>query len=86
MNKRTTILLVIALLMTAGLGVYSEIQKAYAEEAEFMVQEQHQMLIEAKNKNTAIKQSAQKSSAAAKMAENNYYRVQKKLHECKTSK
>ena len=86
MKRNQTILLACAILLTAFFGVFAEIRKTYAEDAEQVLQEGRERLEEAERTSLEIKRNAQQSAADARIAQNDYERAVSELNECKTGK
>ncbi|MDW3192293.1 MAG: hypothetical protein R8G66_08010 [Cytophagales bacterium] len=83
MNRNQTILLVCAILLTAFFGVFAEIRKGYAEDAEQILKEGRQQLELAERTSLEIKSHAQQSAADARIALNDLETVEAALKKCK---
>ena len=83
MKRNQTILLACAILLTAFFGVFAEIRKTYAEDAEQVLQEGRERLEEAERTSLEIKRNAQQSVAEARIAMNDLETVELALKKCK---
>ena len=86
MKKTQTILLVSAIVLTAFFGVFAQIRKGYAEEAEKMLNEGQQQLEQAEQTKNETKTRAQHSARDARIAMNELEAAEKVLQECQTGK
>ena len=86
MKRNQTIIIVGAILLTAFFGVFAEIRKGYADEAEKILKEGRQQLESAERTSLEIKESAQRSAAEARIAQNDHERAIRALKACKTGK